>query len=71
MAFCTDNAETASRPRDIIKLDIRTTAGHISSDRDGTCLAGVGYDLGFLFMILGVQDRMRNSLALKKFGHML
>ena len=44
--------------------DIRAAACHVGRDRDRAEMAGLRNDLGFLFVVLGVQDVMRNSLAL-------
>ena len=44
--------------------DIRTAACHVGRDCDRAEMTGLRDDFGFLFVVLGVQDVMRNSLAL-------
>ena len=44
--------------------DIGTTTGHVGGDRDRAELAGLRDDFRFLFVILGVQDVVRNALFL-------
>ena len=44
--------------------DIRAAACHVGRDCDRAEMTGLRDDFGFLFVVLGVQDVMRNSLAL-------
>ena len=46
--------------------DIGAAAGHIRRDGHGTQLAGLGDDLGFLLVILGVQDGMGHAAPLQQ-----
>ncbi len=41
--------------------NIRTAAGHVGGDRDGAFAAGLSDDLGFLFVIFGVEHFVRNA----------
>ena len=51
--------------------DVGAAAGHVGRDGDGAELARLGDDLGFLFMILGVQDRMRDAALAQQRGEVL
>ena len=46
--------------------DIGTAAGHIGGDGDGAGLTGLGDDLGFLFVELGVEDLVGNAAGLEQ-----
>ena len=46
--------------------DVGTAACHIGGDGHGAQLARLGYDLGFLLMVLGVQDAVGDALPLQK-----
>ena len=43
--------------------DIRTTAGHVGGHGDGAELAGLRHDLGFLLVVLGVEQIVLDALA--------
>ena len=45
--------------------DIRTTAGHVGRDRDCARLARLRDDVGFLFVVLGVQHGVLDALGLE------
>ena len=74
MALCADDLQTTGCPRLIVQLDISTTAGHIRRDRDGIMHTGIGNDLRFHFMELGIQDIVLNTRSLEhlreKFGYL-
>ena len=44
--------------------DVRTTAGHVCGDGDSTEFTGLGHDLGFLLVELGVQHVVGHTLPL-------
>ena len=46
--------------------DVGTAACHVGGDGHGAQLACLGYDLGFLLMMLGVQDAVGDALPLQK-----
>ena len=46
--------------------DVGAAAGHIRRDRDRAEVARLRDDLGFLFVVLGVEDVVRDALALQK-----
>ncbi|MPM77103.1 hypothetical protein SDC9_124103 [bioreactor metagenome] len=46
--------------------DIGTAPGHVGGDGDGAQLAGLGDDLGFLFVVLGVQNVVGDALLAQK-----
>ena len=45
--------------------DIRAAARHVRRDGDGAQMAGLRDDLGFFFVVLGVQNVVGNALALE------
>ena len=49
----------------LTQLDVGSAAGHVRGDRHGAGLARLRHDLGFLLVLLGVQDIVRNSAALE------
>ena len=51
--------------------DIGTTACHVGGDGHGPQLAGLGHDLGFLLMVLGVEDIVGDTLFLEHFAQQL
>ena len=51
--------------------DIRTTAGHVGGYGDGAELAGLGHDLGFLLMVLGVQQIVLDAFPGQQLGKQL
>ena len=48
--------------------DVGSAAGHVGGDGDHAEAAGLGYDLGFLLVELGVEDDVADALALEDFG---
>ena len=42
--------------------DIGTTASHVGGHSDGPQLTGLGHDLRFLLVVLGVEEVMGNAL---------
>ena len=65
MALCADNLEASGIPRIIVQLDIGTTAGHVRRNSDGAVHAGIGNDLRFHLMELGIQDVVLNTRSLE------
>ena len=51
--------------------DVGTTAGHVGGHGDGAELAGLGHDLGFLLVVLGVEDVVLHAGLLQKAGEEL
>ena len=51
--------------------DIGTAAGHVGGYGDGAELAGLGDDLRFLLMVLGVEHVVLDALALEHAGEQL
>ena len=51
--------------------DVGAAAGHVGGHGDGAELAGLGDDLGLLLVVLGVQDAVRDALALEHLGQQL
>ena len=47
------------------QFDVRSTTGHICRNGYSTHLPGFRHNFGFLFMMLGIQYRMRNPTALQ------
>ena len=50
------------------QLDVGAAAGHVGGDGDRAQLTGLGHDLGLLFVMLGVQDLVRDALSLQHTG---
>ncbi len=55
VALGTDDGQTTGFLDFRRKLDVSTTAGHIGGNGNGTCLPGLGNDVGFLLMKFCVQ----------------
>ena len=51
--------------------DVGTAAGHVGGDGDHAEAAGLGDDLGFLLVELGVEDDVPDALALEDLGEQL
>ena len=51
--------------------DVGTAAGHVGGDGDHAEAAGLGDDLGFLLVELGVEDDVTDALALEDLGEQL
>ena len=51
--------------------NIGTTAGHVGGDGHGALLTGLGDDLGFALVLLGVQHIMLDALLLQQLGESL
>ena len=51
--------------------DIRTTAGHVGGHGDGAELTGLRHDLGFLLVVLGVQQIAGDTLTLQHMAQQL
>ncbi|KAF1057264.1 MAG: hypothetical protein GAK45_02501 [Pseudomonas citronellolis] len=51
--------------------DVGTTTGHVGGDGQGARRTGLGDDLGFLLVVLGVQDLVVDAFLLQKVGHVL
>ena len=47
------------------EFDVGAAAGHVGGDGHGAALAGARDDLGFLLVILGVEDGVDDALALE------
>ena len=50
------------------EFDVGAAAGHVGGDGDGAALAGAGDDLGFLLVVLGVEDGVDDALPLEHAG---
>ena len=50
------------------ELDVGAAARHVGGDRYGAGTTGLGDDLGFLLVVAGIQDRVRDLLLLQKLG---
>src|SRR5690606_20124380 len=46
--------------------DVGTTAGHVGGDGDGTRATGLGDDLGFLVVVLGVEHLVLDAFLLQQ-----
>ena len=51
--------------------NVGAAAGHIGGDGDGAQLAGLGHDLRFLLVILGVEDGMGDAPLFQQAGEVL
>ena len=51
--------------------NVGAATGHIGRDGDHVFAPGLGDDLGFFFVLLGVQDVMLDSLLLQQIGEPL
>ena len=51
--------------------DVGAAAGHVGGDGDHAEAAGLGDDLGFLLVELGVEDDVADAFALEDFGEQL
>jgi len=67
MAFGADDGQTAQFHDSRSQFDIGSTAGHVGGDGHGPELAGVSHDLGFAFMLFGVQNAVRDPPFVKQF----
>ena len=65
VAFGADNVQAAGFRHARPEFNIGAAAGHIGGDGDGAALAGAGDNLGFLLVILGVEDGMDDAIALE------
>ena len=65
MTLCTDDLKTAGFSCRIVQLNIRTTTGHISSDRYCSMLTCLRYNLSFHLMKLGIQYIMLYTSSLQ------
>ena len=65
MSLGTDDLQTAGSLCVIVKLDIRSSTGHIGGDRYGTVLSGLCNNLSLKFMELCIQYRMLDTFALQ------
>ena len=45
--------------------NVGAAAGHVGGDRDRAFASGLGHDLGFALVILGVQNIVRHAFALQ------
>ncbi len=52
------------------QLDVGAAARHVGGDRHRAGPAGLGDDRGFLLVIAGIQDGVRNLLLLQKVSQM-
>src|SRR5262245_18072491 len=50
------------------ELNVGTSASHVGSDRNGAPAAGLGNDAGFAFVLLGVQDFVRDTGLFENVG---
>ena len=60
MPFRTQNQKSAQFLDAFSQFDVRAPTGHIGRNRNGPRLTGLGNDLRFFFMKLGVKDGMTN-----------
>src|SRR5690554_6660693 len=49
--------------------DVSTTTGHVGGDGDSTRATGLGNDLGFFFVVLGVQYLVIDALLRQQLGN--
>ena len=71
MSLRADDLKSAGSFRFFVELDIRTTARHIRRDRDSAVLTGLGDDLSFHLVELGVQYIVLDPLSAKHLGDIL
>ena len=45
--------------------NVGTTTSHVRGDSDGSTAPGLGNDLSFTLMMLGIKDAMRDTLPIK------
>ena len=65
MALGAEDDQAAQVGHAFAELDVRAAAGHVRGNRDGVPLSGARDDLGLLAVILGVEDAVRDFLALE------
>ena len=65
VAFGAKNIQAAEFCHPFAQLDVRPTARHIGGDRDRVLLPCTGDDLGLLAVVLGIENTVRNLLALE------
>src|SRR5690606_35447373 len=68
VAFRADDVEAADIRDAWSELNVSATTGHVGGDGHGARLARAGHDLGFLHVILRVQHRVWDLLALEHAG---
>ena len=66
-----EDVEAAERAHRVVDLDVDAAARHVRRDRDRTDTAGVLDDLGLARVLLRVQNRVRNALALQELAQVL
>ena len=64
MALGTHDLQAAGGNGLLVQLNIGTTTGHVRRDRHGSVDTGIGHDLGFDIMELGVQNLVRDASSL-------
>ncbi len=69
VAFRTDDAEAAHVGHAFAELDVGAATGHVRRDHHRALLAGQRHDLGFLFVLLGVEDAVRDALLGEERAH--
>ena len=65
MSFRTDDGKTAKFCDAFAQRNIGASARHVRRDRDRALLTGQRYDGCFSFMVLRIQNRVRNIRLIK------
>jgi hypothetical protein len=68
VAFGADDGEPSESAGFVVELDVGAAASHVGGDGDGSGLAGLGDDLGFLGFAFGVEDAARDAFGLELAG---
>ena len=68
VAFAADDVKATDVRNSLAEFDVGAAAGHVRGDGDGAVLAGASNDLGFLLMVLRVQNVVRDAGALEHPG---
>ena len=64
--FGRDHMQTAGFANFFFEDNVGTAACHVGGDRDVTGTTSGRHDLGFLFVVFGIQNLMRNPLILQQ-----
>ena len=65
MPFCANDGQSSCFFHAWSKLDIRTTTGHIGSDRYSPATSCLRYNLRLTLMIFRIQNIVRNTLQIE------
>ena len=71
VALGAEDVQAAELADGVVDLDVDAAAGHVRRDGHRADLAGVLDDLGLARVLLGVEDVVRNALALEQLAEVL